>query len=152
MRNQIYTMMTIGAALAGIGCEMQPTETAVAGASPPVVTPVGPIPGPPQQTVPQTNPFAKDRVALADGRRLFVQYNCSGCHGGHAGGGMGPSLRDQAWIYGGNDAQIFGSITQGRAHGMPAWGTRLSGEQIWKLTAYIRSMRTPLEPDPPEQR
>ena len=64
---------------------------------------------------------------------------------------MGPSLRDEVWIYGGDDAHIFDSITQGRANGMPSWGSKLPQEQIWKLAAYIRSMRTPLEPDPPEQ-
>jgi cytochrome c oxidase cbb3-type subunit 3 len=112
--------------------------------------PVGPVPGVAKQPPSPTNPYAQDRNVLADGRRLFVQYNCYGCHGGHGGGGMGPSLRDDVWIYGNSDAHIFESITQGRAHGMPAWGTRLPQEQAWKLTAYVKSLRTPLEPDPPE--
>jgi len=152
MRNTICLLAVIGVGLAGTACEMQPSESAVAGASPPAAIPIGPIPGPPQPTAVQANPFAEDRSALAEGRRLFVQYNCYGCHGGHAGGGMGPSLRDEVWIYGGDPARIFSSISQGRAHGMPAWGTRLSEEQIWKLAAYIKSMRTALEPDPPEQK
>jgi cytochrome c oxidase cbb3-type subunit III len=63
---------------------------------------------------------------------------------------MGPSLRDVDWIYGDSDANVFSSIAEGRAHGMPAWGTKLPEEQIWKLTAYIKSLRTPLEPDPPK--
>jgi cytochrome c oxidase cbb3-type subunit 3 len=96
------------------------------------------------------NPYAQNQVALQEGRRLFVWYNCAGCHGGHAGGGMGPSLRDQVWIYGDSDAHVFSSIAQGRAHGMPAWGTKLPEEQIWKLVAYVKSLRTPLEPDPPK--
>jgi cytochrome c oxidase cbb3-type subunit 3 len=64
---------------------------------------------------------------------------------------MGPSLRDKDWIYGGTDMQVFDSIAQGRAHGMPAWGTRLPEEEIWKLAAYVKSLCTPLEPDPAEQ-
>jgi cytochrome c oxidase cbb3-type subunit 3 len=32
---------------------------------------------------------------------------------------------------------------------MPAWGTKIPEEQIWKLVAYIKSMRTKEEPDPP---
>jgi cytochrome c oxidase cbb3-type subunit 3 len=96
------------------------------------------------------NPFADNAVALTEGRTLFVQYNCAGCHGGHAGGGMGPSLRDVVWIYGNSDAHIFDSIAEGRAHGMPAWGTKLPQEQIWKLVAYIQSLRTPQEPQPPQ--
>ena len=63
---------------------------------------------------------------MGEGRQLFVRFNCSGCHGGRAGGGMGPSLRDVDWIYGNNDAQLFSSITEGRAHGMPSWQTRLT--------------------------
>ena len=115
-----------------------------------MTTPVGPVPGVVKQPSQRTNPYAHDRVALAEGRKLFVEYNCSGCHGGHAGGGMGPSLRDPRWIYGSTDAEIFDSIARGRAHGMPAWGTKVPEEQIWKLVAYIKSLRTPLEPDPPE--
>ena len=81
---------------------------------------------------------------------MFVAFNCSGCHGGHAGGGMGPSLRDQDWIYGGKPAELYGSIADGRAHGMPAWGTRLPPAVIWQLVSYIDSLRTPDEPEPPQ--
>jgi len=111
---------------------------------------VGPIPGPARQPAREDSPYAKDRVALTEGRKLFVAMNCAGCHGGHAGGGMGPSLRDPTWIYGGKAGEIYDSIAAGRAHGMPAWGTMLPREEIWKLVAYIRSLRTPLEPQPPK--
>jgi mono/diheme cytochrome c family protein len=63
----------------------------------------------------------------------------SGCHGGRAGGGMAPSLRDEDWIYGNRDAQIFSSIVEGRAQGMPSWHKQLTAEQTWKLVAYIKS-------------
>ena len=62
---------------------------------------------------------------------------------------MGPSLRDKTWIYGDEDAQIFDSIAEGRANGMPSWGSRIPENQIWELVAYIKSIRTPQEPDPP---
>jgi cytochrome c oxidase cbb3-type subunit 3 len=112
---------------------------------------VGPVPGAVSSPVASTNPFANDPVALQDGRRLFNWYNCSGCHGGHAGGGMGPSLRDTVWLYGGRDDQIFDSIAEGRSQGMPAWGTKIPTDQIWQLVAYIKSMRTAQEPDPPTE-
>jgi hypothetical protein len=32
---------------------------------------------------------------------------------------------------------------------MPAWGSKIPEIQIWELVAYIKSMRTPQEPDPP---
>jgi cytochrome c oxidase cbb3-type subunit 3 len=95
------------------------------------------------------NPYAGDRTVLADGRRLFNWYNCSGCHGDHGGGGMGPSLRDSLWYYGGDDAALYGSITQGRDKGMPAWGSKVPPDQVWRIVTYIRSMRTPDEPDAP---
>ena len=98
-------------------------------APPPVVTAVGPIPGPQTASTAPANPYAADRTAMGEGRQLFVRFNCSGCHGGRAGGGMGPSLRDVDWIYGNNDAQLFSSIAEGRAHGMPSWQTRLTSDQ-----------------------
>jgi cytochrome c oxidase cbb3-type subunit 3 len=63
---------------------------------------------------------------------------------------MGPSLRDAVWIYGSSDAHIFSSIAQGRANGMPSWGNEIPQEEIWKIVAYVKSMRTPAEPEPPE--
>lgn len=117
-------------------------------ASAPTDNPVGPVPGPGDATLPQ-NPYAEDPAALMEGRKLFVQFNCAGCHGTHGGGGMGPSLRDRAWIYGNHQADIFDSIYDGRAHGMPAWGSVIPEDYIWKITAYIGSMRTADEPQPP---
>jgi cytochrome c oxidase cbb3-type subunit 3 len=123
------------------------------GGAPPSLAPVGPIPGPtiagenPALVV--QNPYAGDPSALEQGRQLFVQMNCYGCHGGRAGGGMGPSLRDQNWRYGDTPADIFDSISQGRSNGMPAWGTKLPPDVIWKLVTYIQSLRTANEPDAP---
>jgi cytochrome c oxidase cbb3-type subunit 3 len=114
--------------------------------------PVGPVPGPAKSSQGEVkNPYADDPQALTEGRRMFVVFNCSGCHGGRAGGGMGPSLRDESWIYGKEAADIFDSIAAGRAHGMPAWGAMLPPKQIWQLVAYIQSLRTPQEPDAPQQ-
>lgn len=132
------------------GCRNASTSNSVAPAAPATVASVtGPIPGGMQMVHYRTNPYSKDPVALQDGRRLFDWYNCSGCHGGHAGGGMGPSLRDPVWLYGDRDDQIFDSIAQGRSNGMPAWGTKIPEAQIWELVAYIKTMGTPQEPDPP---
>jgi cytochrome c oxidase cbb3-type subunit III len=111
--------------------------------------PVGPVPGGVHDINYPTDPYLHDPVALQDGRRLFNWYNCSGCHGGHAGGGMGPSLRDPVWKYGNRDDQIFDTIAHGRSMGMPSWGTKIPQRQIWELVAYIKSMGSPQEPDPP---
>jgi cytochrome c oxidase cbb3-type subunit 3 len=132
------------------GCGKPPGTVLTSSAPVPIPTAVGPVPGPPDQQPPgQVNPFANDRAAAGEGRQLFNRFNCSGCHGDHGGGGMGPSLRDVDWLYGKTDPQVFSSIAEGRAHGMPSWGTKLNDDQIWKLVAYIKSFRTRDEIGPP---
>lgn len=130
------------------GCNSSSPVTVAASASP-NRTNVGPVPGGMPEALGQVDPYINNPVALQAGRRLFNWFNCSGCHGGHGGGGMGPSLRDQIWLYGSRDDQIFDSIAEGRSKGMPAWGSKIPANEIWELVAYIKSMRTPEEPDPP---
>ena len=133
-----------------VGCRRQSAPDAVSQNGSVIHgNPVGPVPGAVSRIEYPTNPVASDPVALQDGRRLFDWYNCSGCHGGHAGGGMGPSLRDPVWLYGNRDDQIFDTIAHGRSNGMPSWGTKIPQQQIWELVAYIKSMGTANEPDPP---
>jgi cytochrome c oxidase cbb3-type subunit 3 len=92
------------AILAALACPASAQVAATAG--PAAQSAVGPIPGPGEEQ-PRPNPLAGNAGARATGRQLFLAYNCAGCHGDHAGGGMGPSLRDEVWIYGGNDADVF---------------------------------------------
>ena len=94
-----------------------------------------------QKAAPEiTNPYAEDPGALAQGRQLYDGFNCAGCHGSAGGGGMGPPLADADWIYGGSDAQIYATIIQGRPNGMPSFGHALTGEAVWKLAAYVKSL------------
>jgi cytochrome c oxidase cbb3-type subunit III len=152
MPNRLWLAVILLTAVAAAGCASKAAEPAAAGGAPALnAVAIGPIPGPATASGEPTDPYATNAVALMQGRQLFVQYNCYGCHGGHAGGGMGPSLRDEAWIYGKSDAHVFDSIARGRGKGMPAWGTKLPQDQIWRLVAYVKSLRTPLEPEPPEK-
>ncbi len=132
-------------------CENGKHESMALAEAPVSDRPVGPIPGPQRDGGSIDNPYAGDPIALNQGRQYFLRYNCAGCHGDHAGGGMGPSLRDGDWIYGGSDSAVFASIAEGRAHGMPAWGTKLPADVVWKLAAYVKSLRTDQEPSPPDQ-
>jgi cytochrome c oxidase cbb3-type subunit 3 len=91
-----------------------------------------PMPGTP-------GPYDGNAWAIGEGGRLFSQMNCSGCHF-HGGGGIGPALMDQAWIYGGDDANVFASILLGRPNGMPAYRSKLTDDQTWQLVAYVRSL------------
>jgi mono/diheme cytochrome c family protein len=86
------------------------------------------------------NPYEGDKNAIATGGKLFVAYNCLDCHGAEGSGAMGPSFQDGRWHFGGSPAEVFESIYQGRPDGMPAWGGRITNDQIWMLTAYVRSL------------
>ncbi len=74
--------------------------------------------------------------------QLYNQMNCVGCHF-NGGGGIGPPLMDTSWTYGGRLDQIYDTIYFGRANGMPAWGGKLTDDQIWKIATYVRSMSLP---------
>jgi mono/diheme cytochrome c family protein len=40
---------------------------------------------------------------------------------------------------------------EGRAHGMPAWGTRIPDPLVWQLVSYIRTLGKQSEPEAPSQ-
>jgi cytochrome c oxidase cbb3-type subunit 3 len=88
-----------------------------------------------------TSPYADgDKKAIATGGQLFVAYNCIDCHGADGSGAMGPAFSDGRWHFGGAPGEVFESIYQGRPDGMPAWGGHITNDQIWMLTAYVRSL------------
>jgi cytochrome c oxidase cbb3-type subunit 3 len=83
--------------------------------------------------------YERNANALATGKRLWTWYNCIGCHA-NGGGGSGPALLDDKWIYGGDAESIYRSISEGRPGGMPAFGSRIPRDQVWQLAAFVRSM------------
>jgi cytochrome c oxidase cbb3-type subunit 3 len=86
------------------------------------------------------NPYAGNEQAIEAGHALYTKMNCAGCHAYNAKGNMGPNLTDTYWRYGGFPIDIYKSIHDGRAQGMPAWGSALPPQEIWKLVAYIQSL------------
>jgi cytochrome c oxidase cbb3-type subunit 3 len=86
------------------------------------------------------NPLANDPDAVQRGMRDFDSFNCSGCHAANGGGGMGPSLSNDIWIYRSSPANIYLTIVQGRPAGMPAWGAMLPDRTVWELVSYIQSI------------
>jgi cytochrome c oxidase cbb3-type subunit III len=83
--------------------------------------------------------YEDNAYAVSQGKQLFDQMNCSGCHS-HGGGGIGPALTDDEWIYGSDPQNIFSTIVQGRPNGMPSFGGRLANYQIWQLVSYVRAL------------
>jgi cytochrome c oxidase cbb3-type subunit III len=96
-------------------------------------------PGPVEIRDTAEGPFDDNAYGTAEGQTLFGQMNCTGCHA-NGGGSIGPALMDDKWIYGSTPSQIFASIAEGRANGMPSWKNRLTDRQIWELVAYVRSL------------
>ena len=86
------------------------------------------------------NPYEGNKDAIHTGSQLFIAYNCLDCHGADGSGAMGPSFQDGRWHFGGSPGEVFESIYEGRPDGMPSWGGRITNDQIWMLTAYVRSL------------
>ena len=85
------------------------------------------------------SPFQENAWGMSEGKRLFTAFNCSGCHA-NGGGGMGPPLMDDKWIYGSQPINVFSSIVEGRPNGMPSWRNKISDAQVWQLVAYVQSL------------
>jgi len=92
------------------------------------------------------------------GHALFGD-NCAACHGRDAQGGPGfPSLRDQAWLWGGDVNTVFETIRVGvnsqhsdsRSSQMPAWGRDgiLGRQEILDVVAYVQSLSGSASSDP----
>ena len=94
---------------------------------------------PPEVYAASGKPYASNSYQLSQGKRLYEQFNCKGCHA-DGGGSAGPALIDGWWAYGPEIESIFHSIREGRPEGMPAFGERLTTEQMWQLAGYVQKI------------
>jgi mono/diheme cytochrome c family protein len=102
------------------------------------------------------NPYSDYESVAPEGRKIWLSAGCNGCHG-MGGGGMGPPLTNQVWVYGKDDDTLFRLIALGsdalQKQGysrkgsenvvgpMPAMGTVVkSTDDLWKIIAWIRSI------------
>jgi len=133
-------------ALAVVACEREARRFNENPGSPDVVklSPLQPGPSVVEEKV--RAPYDYNAYGINEGKVLFNQFNCSGCHS-HGGGGMGPPLMDAEWIYGSEPSNIFETIAQGRPNGMPSFRERLSNDQIWRLVSYVRALGGMLSKD-----
>jgi cytochrome c oxidase cbb3-type subunit 3 len=96
----------------------------------------------PGQSLPareSSGPYDGNAYAVSEGKQLYEQFNCVGCHF-HGGGGIGPPLMDEQWIYGASTQNIHDTVVQGRPNGMPSYGGHIADDQNWKIAAYVRSL------------
>jgi cytochrome c oxidase cbb3-type subunit 3 len=96
-------------------------------------------PGPAVVETQLRDPYEDNAYAVSRGKELFDQMNCSGCHS-HGGGGIGPALTDDEWIYGSDPQNIFSTIVEGRPNGMPSFRGKLPNYQVWQLVSYVRAL------------
>lgn len=133
------------AAVALCGCQREDREyrgtpapeTAPAPPRQSALSPGGP-PSPPP-TDPRGRHYESNAYDINQGQRLYRWFNCNGCHAA-GGGDAGPALMDAEWRYGGDIEHIYDSIAHGRPNGMPAFGDKIPSQQIWQLSAYVRSL------------
>lgn len=102
------------------------------------------------------SPYSDYASVAEEGRKKYLAAGCNGCHG-MGGGGMGPPLTNQVWVYGKDDDTLFRLIALGsdelQKQGysrkgsenvvgpMPPFGGIVkSDDDLWKIIAFIRSV------------
>ena len=78
----------------------------------------------------------------AEGAKIFAE-NCAACHGENGKGTPDVGSKDltaNIWLYGGDDATIIDTITNGRSGVMPAWDGRLDPVTLKAMAVYVHSL------------
>ncbi|HVN42981.1 MAG TPA: cytochrome-c oxidase, cbb3-type subunit III, partial [Steroidobacteraceae bacterium] len=81
--------------------------------------------------------------ALAAAGKTRFETICAACHGPDGKGNPmvgAPNLTDKIWLYGGDEATITETVTNGRSGQMPNFGERLSPVKIKLLAAYVTKL------------
>lgn len=124
------------------------------GEHPPLVAIVTPTPGPTATPIPPEEilkaipfPMPPSDQIIAEGKELYTK-NCQACHGENrdgngpgAAGSIKPprNFTDCAGMSEIGFVRHHDSVVNGiPANGMPAWGKKLSNEEIWKVIMYER--------------
>lgn len=119
---------------------------AMGGAQNPDLTAGTTAPPPQALHMSRENPYHDNAYMVGQGQFFYLNMNCNGCHA-LGGGGMGPPLMDDQWIYGAGPKEIYISIIEGRPNGMPSYRGKLTEWQVWQIVAYVRSMSGQLRKD-----
>jgi mono/diheme cytochrome c family protein len=91
-----------------------------------------------QQATPEDwlgNSTPTSPAMVSQGRKLFLS-SCAHCHGADATGDEGPDLHGVEV----SDRYIANIITHGIKGEMPSFRKKLGGDDIVRLTAYVRSL------------
>jgi cytochrome c oxidase cbb3-type subunit 3 len=142
MRQALAMLLPLTLAL--VGCQREERDTRPqsalgSGEQPTPVTTLEPGGQRPSPTDNKAASFEANAFHMSEGKRLFGWFNCSGCHA-NGGGGMGPALMDEKWLYGSSIESIHATIRDGRPNGMPSFGQKIPDDQIWELAAFVRAL------------
>jgi cytochrome c oxidase cbb3-type subunit 2 len=96
--------------------------------------PVKKLAEPAQAAEARSNPFTDLKAVEKEAESLYKKH-CASCHGDKREGSVGPALKGSAR----SESALFKIISQGvEANGMPAFGTSLDEQKVWKLVTYIK--------------
>ncbi|MDT7604002.1 MAG: cytochrome c oxidase cbb3-type subunit [Acidobacteriota bacterium] len=143
-----FACLVFAVVLSLAACEREKRETRQAppGARTEAISLSDLHPGGAGVTVQTVNPAEAHAYDVSQGKELFSYYNCAGCHA-NGGGGIGPALIDDRWIYGSDPANVFSTIVEGRPNGMPSFRGKINDAQVWQLVGFVRAMSGQLPKD-----
>jgi len=127
-----------------VGCEREQRDLRTDPPTADALNDVAPMPnrigGAPPDVYPALDaPYENNSYQLSQGKTLYHGFNCDGCHA-EGGGAVGPAFLNGWWRYGPDLISVFVSIRDGRPHGMPAFGDKLTTDQIWQIAGYIQTI------------
>jgi cytochrome c oxidase cbb3-type subunit 3 len=145
---RLFVALIFVASLAFVACEREKREVRQnpPGAMPQTISVSDLQPGTSGVAAVTKNPAEEHAYDLSQGKQLYQYYNCAGCHF-NGGGGIGPPLMDDTWIYGSDPANIYATITEGRPNGMPSFRQKVPDAQVWQLVGYVRSLSGQVQKD-----
>lgn len=93
--------------------------------------------------------YHQDAAIIGNGKIIFENNNCGGCHRADGGGNsIGPNLADDYWLHGGETKNVFLTIKNGVVEkGMPAWGKSMSAQDVRDVTFFVMSLQGTNPPD-----
>ena len=78
-------------------------------------------------------------AGIAAGKQIF-EANCTACHK-DGSGDIGPNLTDNFWLYGNDIKEVFGTVKNGTANGMPEHASKLNPVQLQQVASYVLSLK-----------
>lgn len=87
---------------------------------------------------PRAGKYEGNAYQIAQGGRYFTWYGCAGCHGSGATGAR--DLDDKVWAHGSDLRQVYRFIARGHPGALANLGERIPSEQLWQITAYVRTL------------